>query len=69
MFWAREGRATMIIIEVVASVIIAVGTIAAGTKFLVTYIYNRGRKAEREDADRVKQAAALEELKRRLAEE
>jgi len=68
MFKAREGRATMVIIEVVASVIVAAGTIAAGTKVLVTCIYNRGRKAEREDVDRAKLAAELEELKKRLAE-
>ena len=59
----------MVIIEVVASVIVAAGTIAAGTKVLVTWIYNRGRRAEREDAYRAKLAAELEELKKRPAEE
>jgi hypothetical protein len=34
----------------------------------MTCIYNRGRKAEREDVDRAKLAAELEELKKRLAE-
>ena len=42
-------------------------TPAAGIKILVTYIYNRGRKAEREDADTGKLAAQLEELNRRPA--
>jgi hypothetical protein len=59
----------MVIIEVVAGVIVAAGTIGEGIKVVVTCIYNRGRKAEREDADRAKLAAELEALKKRLGEE
>jgi hypothetical protein len=59
----------MVIIGVVAGVIVAVGTIAGGIRVVVACIYNRGRKAEKEDADRAKLAAELEELKKRLGEE
>jgi hypothetical protein len=58
----------MVIIGVVASVIVAFGTIAAGTRVLVTYIYNCGREREREDAERVKQATEIRVLKQRRIE-
>ena len=58
----------MVTIEVVAGVIVAVGTIAAGVTSVVKWIFSRGRKAEKEDAYRAKVAADLEDLKKRLLE-
>jgi hypothetical protein len=56
----------MVDIGVIAGVIVAVGTIAAGVVSIVKWIFGRGRKAEREDADRAKMVADLEDLKKRL---
>lgn len=59
----------MVTIGVVAGVIVATGTITAGLISTVNWIFTRGRKAEREDADRAKMFAALEELKKRFPEQ
>jgi len=56
----------MVTIGVVAGVIVAAGTITGGLKVAVSWIYGRGRKAEREDADRARLAAELEDLKKCL---
>lgn len=53
------------IIGVVASVTVAIGTMAAGLRCTVRWIYNRGRQAEREDADKNKMKQDLENLKKR----
>jgi len=68
LYGARKGRATMVTIGVVAGVIVAAGTLAGGTKLVVTYIYDRGRKAEREAMRKAKLEADLEELKKRRGE-
>jgi len=60
-----EKETTMIIIiGVVAGVIVAVGTIAAGVRFMVNWIYGLGRKAEKEDADKNKLKEDVESLKK-----
>jgi hypothetical protein len=56
-------------IDIVAGVVVAVGTITAGGISAVKWIFSRGRKAEREDAYKAKVAADLENLKRRLPEQ
>jgi hypothetical protein len=59
----------IIVIGVVAGVIVAAGTIAAGLKFMVNWIYGLGRKAEKEDADKKKMETDVEDLKNRLPRE
>ena len=53
-------------IGIVAGVIVAGGTMIAGISWLVRWIFNRGRKAEREDVERARLAADLKELLTRL---
>jgi hypothetical protein len=56
----------MVTIGVVAGVIVAVGTITAGVNRVVSWIFGRGRKAEKERADQAKIVADLEDLRKRL---
>jgi hypothetical protein len=66
---AREGRAAMVTIGVVAGCIVAAGTIAKGISMLGKYIFNRGRKSAEEEARRAKIAEYLEDLRKRQSKE
>jgi len=59
----------MVVIGVVAGVIVAAGTITTGIAWLVGWIFRRGRKAEKERAEREKVAADLEEMRKRLLDQ
>jgi hypothetical protein len=66
---AKKNGSTMEVIGVAAGVIVAGGTIAAGISWLVKWIFGRGRKAEREHAERDRLAADLKELRTRLLDQ
>jgi hypothetical protein len=59
----------MVTLGVVFGGIVAAGVIAGGVRLAVTCIYSRGRKAERDNADKVRLAETLEELRKRMGED
>jgi hypothetical protein len=56
----------MVIVAMVAGLVVAIGTITAGLRFVMTSSYSRGRRDEKEDAERARMAADLKELRGRM---